>query len=254
MIEWSLGFAQSFFFGYFPVSYLPNPNPLSTFAKMSATDSIFLIELQYFPPIQYFAKLLQFDKVRLEAHENYNKGTYRNRCHIAGANGLQRLSIPLRKGKNSQQSVQEVAIANDENWQAEQWHSIKSAYGNSPFFEYYADELQPFFKKEYTLLWDWNLDLLKKMMELTGVDCQIEWTDSYVQIIEHDDAAPVFDYRNSIQPKKSRHKEDNAFKKVSYGQVFIEKHGFLPNLSILDLLFCQGPSASEILRQSVNRN
>ena len=220
---------------------------------MSAIDSILLIELQYFPPIQYFAKLLQFKKVRLEAYENYNKGTYRNRCHIAGANGLQRLSIPLRKGKNRQQSIRAVEIANDENWQAEQWHSIKSAYGNSPFFEYYADELQLFYKKEYDLLWDWNLDLLKKMMELTGVDCQIELTDCYVPTIEDQAAKSVFDYRNSIQPKKSRHKEDSAFKNVSYGQVFIEKHGFLPNLSILDLLFCQGPSASEILRQSVNR-
>ncbi|MFT4761953.1 MAG: hypothetical protein ACI9XO_003808 [Paraglaciecola sp.] len=219
---------------------------------MSANDTI-LIEMQYLPPIQYFAKLYQFDKMQLEAKENYFKGTYRNRCHIAGANGLQRLSIPLRKGKNRQQSIREVEISNDEKWQSEHWHSIKSAYGNSPFFEYYVDELQPFYKKEYELLWDWNRDLVNKMMELVGIDCLIEETVEFLKPTEQGTELPVFDFRNSIQPKVSRQKEDANFKEVAYGQVFIEKHGFLPNLSILDLLFCQGPNAIEILRQSVNQ-
>jgi hypothetical protein len=218
---------------------------------MSATDTI-LIELQYLPPIQYFAKLYQFNQLQLEAAENYVKGTYRNRCHIAGANGLQRLSIPLQKGKNRQQSIREVQISHHQNWVGEHWHSIKSAYGNSPFFEYYADELQPFYKMKYELLWDWNRDLLNKMMELLGVDCELLETTEFIKPEEFTVTQPGLDFRNSIQPKISRHKEDAAFKNVSYGQVFIEKHGFLPNLSILDLLFCQGPNASEILRQSVN--
>lgn len=220
---------------------------------MSATDTI-LIELQYLPPVQYFAKLYQFDKMQLEVQENYAKGTYRNRCHIAGANGLQRLSIPLKKGKNRQQNIQEVQISNEENWQAEHWHSIKSAYGNSPFFEYYVDELQPFYKKKYDLLWAWNKDLLVKMMELTGIDCALSETSEFLVPVEQAKPTTVLDFRNSIQPKISRQKEDTAFKVVPYGQVFIEKHGFLPNLSILDLLFCQGPNASEILRQSIQRN
>lgn len=218
---------------------------------MSATDTI-LIELQYLPPIQYFVKLYQFDNLQLEAKENYAKGTYRNRCHIAGANGLQRLSIPLQKGKNRQQSIQEVQISHNQNWVGEHWHSIKSAYGNSPFFEYYADEFLPFYKMKYELLWNWNRDLLNKMIELLQIDCKITESTAFIKP-EAQIATPlILDFRNSIQPKISRHKEDDAFKKVSYGQVFIEKHGFLPNLSILDLLFCQGPNASEILRQSVN--
>ena len=215
---------------------------------MSEVNNTLLIELQYLPPIQYFVKLIQLVDVRLEAHENYAKGTYRNRCHIAGANGLQRLSIPLKKGKNRQQPIREVAISYDQNWQSEHWHSIKSAYGNSPFFEYYADELRPFFKQKYELLWDWNKDLLDKMIALLGIDCVIGLTTTYTAEFEEIPKLPILDHRNSIQPKESRHKEDFSMKNIEYGQVFIEKNGFLPNLSILDLLFCTGPGASEILR------
>ena len=208
-----------------------------------------ILELQYFPPVLYFAKMAKHGHLQLEAHENYIKGTYRNRCHIAGANGVQRLSIPLRKGKNRQQPIQEVAIAYDQPWQSEHWHSIKSAYGNSPFFAYYKDELQPFFKQKSALLWDWNRQLLDKMIDLTGLNCQLSLTGSYKTSTELAADPTVYDYRNCIQPKKSRLIEETTQQTIPYGQVFMEKHGFLPNLSILDLLFCQGPASSEILRK-----
>ncbi|NJN78366.1 MAG: WbqC family protein [Saprospiraceae bacterium] len=106
-----------------------------------------LIESQYFPPLAYFSVLLKHEKVWIEQFENYQKGSYRNRCHIATANGLLRLSIPLEKGKNNQTCIKEVKIHNDTNWQIQHWRAIKSAYGNAPYFEYYADELLPFLKK-----------------------------------------------------------------------------------------------------------
>ena len=108
-----------------------------------------LLEIQYLPSLQYVSKLLQCPKIYLEQHENYSKGSYRNRCHIAGAQGLQRLSIPLEGGKHQQQPIREVRISNDESWQSQHWTSIKSAYGKSPFFEHYADVFLPFYKKEY---------------------------------------------------------------------------------------------------------
>ena len=95
-----------------------------------------LIEAQYLPSIQFFSKLTRFSTLLLEAHENYQKGSYRNRCHIAGANGLMRLSIPLRKGKNEQLPIQKTLISYDEPWITQHWQSIRSAYGNAPFFPY----------------------------------------------------------------------------------------------------------------------
>lgn len=143
-----------------------------------------LLELQYLPPIQYFTKFVSHHCIFIEQHEHYIKGTYRNRCHIAGVNGLQRMSIPLKKGKNQQQSIRDVQISYDKSWQSHHWHSIKSAYGNSPYFEYYADKLQPFFKKKYELLVDWNLDLLMVVKSCLSIDCEIKFTEEYVSISE----------------------------------------------------------------------
>ncbi|MBK7873195.1 MAG: WbqC family protein [Saprospiraceae bacterium] len=205
-----------------------------------------LLELQYFPPVQYFTKLLHYDTIYIEAQEHYQKGSYRNRCEIAGANGILRLSIPLEKGKNEQQSIQEVRIAYHEPWQAHHWESIQSAYGNAPFFLHYADNIQPFYEKHYTLLWDWNWDLLKTIAQLVGIQSDIKFTNEYQKIAPPE----MLDIRNAIHPKAHRRQHDNCFKAIRYPQVFEEKHGFLPNLSILDLLFCTGPEALSILHSS----
>ncbi|MEM9991931.1 MAG: WbqC family protein, partial [Bacteroidota bacterium] len=123
-----------------------------------------LLETQYFPPIQYFSKLLAYPTIFLEQHENYLKGSYRNRCHIVGANGMQRLSIPLQRGKNEQLPIREVRISYSENWQNQHWTSIRSAYGRAPFFEYFADDVERFFKKKYHFLFDLNEALLAFML------------------------------------------------------------------------------------------
>jgi len=209
-----------------------------------------LIELQFLPPIQYLSKLIQYDTVIIEQHENYTKGSYRNRTHIAGVNGVQRLSIPLQGGKNSKQNIRDVRIAYDMPWQSNHWTSIKSAYGNSPYFEFYADELQFFFKHKYEFLFDLNWMLLKKILELINLEAKIEFTTNY----QKEPALNTTDFRNAISPKPNKRVLDKAFNQARYPQVFEEKTGFLPNLGILDLLFCIGPMASSVIEESVIKN
>lgn len=204
-----------------------------------------IIESQYLPPISYFAVLLKQPSIFIEQYENYQKGSYRNRCHIATANGILRLSIPLEKGKNNQTPIKEVKIYNADNWQIQHWRAIKSAYGKSPYFEFYADELCLFFEKKYDFLLDWNTDLLRFMTENIGLPVDIQLTDNYYK---NDNT--IMDYRNVISPKKENL---NLFQDLHYGQVFEDKHGFIPNLSILDLLFCKGPEAIFVIDNLKNK-
>lgn len=204
-----------------------------------------IIESQYLPPISYFAILLKQPSIFIEQYENYQKGSYRNRCHIATSNGILRLSIPLEKGKNNQTPIKEVKIYNADNWQIQHWRAIKSAYGKSPYFEFYADELFPFFQKKYDFLLDWNMDLLHFMTENLGLPIDIQLTDNYYK---KEDS--IIDYRNKISPKKEN---PNLFQNLHYGQVFEDKHGFLPDLSILDLLFCKGPEAIFVIDKLKNQ-
>ncbi len=209
-----------------------------------------LLELHYLPCIQYFTKFYLHSRVWIEQHEHYQKGSYRNRAHIASANGLLRLSIPLVKGKHQQQNIREVRIAYDEPWPTQHWQSIRSAYGNAPFFEYYSEHLQPIFHKRPTFLFDFNLELLQTLLGLLSIDCPVTLSTEYYKNIPDD----WKDYRNLISPKNEQSPADPFFKGVKYVQVFEEKHGFLPNLSILDLLFCVGPGASMLLEASIPEN
>lgn len=209
-----------------------------------------LLELHYLPCLEYFAKLARFSQVLIEQCENYQKGSYRNRCHIAGANGLMRLSIPLQKGKNEQQNIRAVKIAYDENWQMQHWRSISSAYNNSPFFEHYAFFLEPFFQKKYTYLFDFNLALLEKLNQILGWNITINLTDNFQTILPKN----TLDNRNHISPKIHKAVKDPQIETVKYAQVFEEKAGFIPNLSILDLIFCTGPQAGFILDQMTTEN
>ena len=195
-----------------------------------------LLEIQYLPPIQYFTKLASGEPVFIEQWEHYQKGTYRNRCHIAAANGLTRLTIPLIKGKNEQQSIREVRIAYFESWQRQHWQSIRSAYGNSPFFEFYADALQPFYEKPFPFLFDFNLELLQTLLKLLRMDVNLQLTDAYADVVPPD----WIDLRNAIHPKPHLQKPDPHFTPKPYNQVFEDRYAFLPNLSMLDGLFCLG--------------
>lgn len=197
-----------------------------------------ILSTAYLPPVMYFQKIVQSEKIVIEQHEHFIKQTYRSRCHILGPNGLQVLSIPL-VNTHTKTPIHEMRIAYKENWQKIHWRGIKTAYSNSPYFLYYADELVTFYDIRTEFLLDYNTALLKFMLKLLKVKREIVLTDKYQE-------PGVFpnDLRNSISPKLEA---VAGFK--PYTQVFGEKHGFVPNLSIIDLLFNKGPDSLEILNE-----
>lgn len=203
-----------------------------------------LQSLYYLPSVSWCAAAWKSDVVHLEACENYQKGSLRNRCYIAGPNGVQRLSIPLAKGKHQQTPVREVRIAYDEPWQRQHWRSIRTAYGNAPFFEHYADELAVFYEHRFEFLFDFNLAILTHVFQKKfGWKGQFVLTEAWVP-----PAIPVSaaDLRQAFSGEQ--HEWPAWFHPARYAQVFAERTGFIPNLSVLDLLFCCGKHAGELLR------
>ncbi len=192
-----------------------------------------------FPPIHFFMQCLENESFTIEQYEHYQKGGYRNRFFIVAANGVQRITIPLKKGKNKQQTIKTIEISYEEDWNRQAWQTIVSAYGRAPYFEHYADHIQPFFTKKYTFLWDWNHDILIKIIQLLKVDLQYDFSNEYIDIYDENHT----DIRHNMKPNIDI--DIQKFKK--YPQLFEERHGFIPNLSILDLLFCTGPRAKEFL-------
>ncbi len=194
-----------------------------------------LLSTAYLPPIEYFQKIVGAEIVSVEKHEYFVKQTYRNRCHISGANGVMALSIPLIN-EHEKTLITEKKISYKENWQHQHWRSIKSAYANSPYFIYYSDELILFYEKKYDFLFDYNTELLQAVLKLLKIKIELKFTEIFEKQVEND-------FRNSISPK-----ENVAIKNFkTYTQVFSDKHGFKPNLSIIDLLFNVGPEAGEFL-------
>ena len=195
-----------------------------------------LLAPTYFGPVQWYQKLNRYDTVLVERHETFQKKTYRNRCLIATANGVQALSVPVtppgRGGNNA-----EALVSDHGNWRHVHWNALKSAYGESPFFEYYADDLLPFFKEKWETLFDFNLAICSKMCELLDIQPNIQLTDHYITA---DEAAQsgMDDYRRAINPKSPL--ADEQFVPRRYYQVYEQRHGFIANLSILDLLFNMG--------------
>ena len=208
---------------------------------------IVVLSAAYLPPLQYFTKLLMYDEVIIDAMENYQKQSYRNRCNIYGANGLLALSIPLIHDKTEHTAVKDMKISNDYNWQKIHWRSIESAYRCSPFFEFYEDDFKSFYTDEYSSLLHFNMELLHKVIDLMKLEVNISNTLDYIPDYGND----VDDFRNSIHPKQKYFKPDPDFNPIRYIQVFENKHGFLPNLSIIDLLFCEGPHAIDNLKECI---
>ena len=205
-----------------------------------------LLETQFFPTIQYMSALIQHPSVILEKYEHFQKGTYRNRCQIATAQGTQTLSVPLKKGKNNQQIISDVQIANDTHWQRSFWRTLQTAYGNAPYWEHYAPIIEPLFLKKQTYLFEYNLDILQTILKIFKLDKSISlsFTDVYIPVFRDGTSQnnrEGVDFRNKCTDKS----EGNIHNR--YHQVFEDRHGFLPNLSILDLLFCCGKQSLDIL-------
>lgn len=197
----------------------------------------------YLAPVEYYSKLKAYDKIYIEQHDHYVKQTYRNRCNIAGPEGVLSLSVPIIRPDTPKCAMKDIRISDHGNWRYLHWNAIESAYNNTPFFEYYKDDLRPFYENKYTFLADFNEELRCKICELMDISPVVEHTASY-----HTDFLPdEADYREVIHPKKDYTEVDKDFLPKPYYQVFESRHGFLPNLSVIDLLFNMGPESVLVL-------
>ena len=192
----------------------------------------------YLAPIEYYFQLIDSQKVVVDVFENYVKQTFRNRCQILSPNGVQNLTIPLVKARQKK-VIHKVEIAYHDNWKKLHWRSLESAYRSSPYFEYYEDDFYPFYHdKEHRYLVDFNADLHQKIIELLNLDINIINTKSYVENV-----APKNDFRTLISPRNLP-----TLNFSNYIQVFGDRNGFQPNLSIVDLLFNEGPNAVNYMK------
>ena len=198
------------------------------------------ISTAYLGPVQQYSKMFHFPEVRIEKSENYLKQSYRNRCIIAGANGPLPLSVPIVKPDTLKCLTKDIRISDHGNWRHLHWNAIVSAYNSTPFFEYYEDDFAPFYEKKYEFLFDFNEELRMLICQLLDIQPQIQYTTSFEADVEND-----FRW---ISPKQDI--ADPSFLLKPYYQVFQDKHGFLPNLSIIDLLFNTGNEGILILRDS----
>jgi hypothetical protein len=208
---------------------------------------VFLLSTAYCPPISYINKLLAGERVLIETQEHFIKQSYRNRCEIASANGKLSISIPLVKKHSSKTKITEIQIDYSENWQKNHLKAIESAYRNSPFFEFYFDEFIEFYTKKYDKLFQYNSEILSKIISILNFEVNIGYTEQYKDCYEQFE-----DFRNSIHPKKNNLKNDKYYSPRPYYQVFENKFGFLKNLSIFDLLFNMGNETGNYLINTIN--
>lgn len=193
----------------------------------------------YLAPVEYYVALAKADAVYLEHCESYEKQSFRNRCYIAAANGKLALSIPVEKSSGDKTLTRDIRISEHNDWQIHHWRSIESAYNSTPFFEFYKDDLLPFYEKKWNYLWDFNQEIQATVLEMLDLQPNIKLTDEY-KINLGDDC---LDFRNSIHPKREITKTEH----VPYYQVFEQRFGFIPNLSIIDLLFNMGNESQLII-------
>ena len=202
-----------------------------------------LLSTTYFGPVQWYQKLYRHEEVQIEQWESFLKQTYRNRCLIATTQGVQALTVPVERGTSQQ--IRDIRISDHGNWRHLHWNALMSAYGESPFFEYYQDDIRPFFEGRWVYLFDFNEAIREKMCELLDIQPKVTFSSTYhhpadISLTSH--LLPLTsDYREAINPKHPQ--PDPDFEPKPYYQVYQQKHGFLPNLSILDLLFNMGPES-----------
>lgn len=202
-----------------------------------------LLHPTYFPNIAHFAVMIQAEHISFEICDNYQKQTYRNRTSIYGANGKLDLNIPVIYSQKNRQLFKNIEIFNADNWQMQHLKSLESAYRTSPFFEYYIDDLLPLFHSKTMTLMDFNFKCLDIIFKCLQVPFHYDTTERYEQY-----PVGINDVRLLANSRKEM---SQNFK--SYAQVFDDKHGFISNLSILDVLFNEGPN-TELYLQSIDVN
>jgi len=197
-----------------------------------------LFPMFYLPPVEYLV-LLNSHKpdVLIEREEHFPKQTYRNRAHIASPDGVLSLVVPVVKGSKQHTKIKDVKISYDFNWQRLHWQSLQACYRRSAYFEYYEDDLAPFYEKNFTFLFDYNEQLLKFILKSIRLKVDLTYTETYEA-----DFTEQTDLRNAFNAKK-----EPSFNQKPYIQVFEDRNGFKKNLSIADLLFNQGPHSLNYL-------
>ena len=201
-----------------------------------------LFPITYFGPISWYSRLLRTENWRIDDTEHYVKQTTRNHCLIATANGVQKLTVPVEKPSRNEERgarsepllTREVRLSDHGKWRTEHWNAISTAYGESPFFDYYADDLRPFFeRRDWEFLFDYNAAIMQKMLELIAPSHLPQLGEA---------ANGLFSCGRTIKnaPLSSGR---GVGGEAPYWQVYQQRHGFLPDLSILDLLCCMGPEA-----------
>ena len=223
-----------------------------------------LLSTTYFGPIQWYQKLNRADEVWIERYESFQKQTYRNRCLIATTQGIQALTVPVERTSPSTilpppstihhplstihhppSTLKDIRISDHGNWRHLHWNALQSAYGDSPFFMYYEDDLRPFFEQRWDYLFDFNEAIREKICELLDIHPVVHYTESFISPSSLTSyllpLTSLHDFREAITPKHPA--PDPDFTPRRYYQVYEAKHGFQPNLSILDLLFNMGPES-----------
>ena len=209
-----------------------------------------LLQTTYFGPIQWYQKLYRYDRVIIEQYDSYQKQTYRNRCVIATANGVQALTVPVEHA-DDKILTKDLRISDHNQWRRVHWNALQSAYSESPFFDYYADDLRLFFERKYEFLIDFNEAIRQKVCELIDIHPNVSYSTEFTSDTNPQTSTPrhqpsdIADFRVVINAKHPL--PDADFTPRSYWQVFQHKHGFLPNLSILDLLFNMGTESIFLL-------
>lgn len=194
-----------------------------------------------FPSISWWSLVISADELILDAAEHFEKMTYRNKYFIAGANGTIQLSIPLQRGRNQRAAMSNVLISNEDQWQKQHWRGIISTYKRAPFFEYYEHSLEQLFAKEFNSLIDFNRESINWLAKQLKLKLNINTAERYMR--EYDDA---IDIRKQLKPDA----EKQTLPEGIYYQMFEERNQFTPNLSMLDLLFSEGPNTVNVLKQN----
>lgn len=207
-----------------------------------------LLATAYAPPVSFFAKLYQYagQPIGIEAQENYLKQSYRNRCRILAPGGVQSLTIPVELATEGKTPIRDVRISAHSDWRHLHLQALQTAYGASPYFDDYIDDLRPIYERGHRFLWDFNSELLGKLLVLLDLEADLAPTSDFLPPQE---TGTTEDLRYIIQPRRGG--EVPAFQPQPYYQGYGQRYGFTPDLSILDLLFEQGPEALLILRDSI---
>nr|WP_315165072.1 WbqC family protein [uncultured Flavobacterium sp.] len=199
-----------------------------------------LIHPTYFPSISHFAAMVQSENITFEVEDNFQKQTNRNRAYIYSPNGIQLLNIPVKHSKESHQKTKDIKIETDFDWQKQHFKSLEAGYRSSPFFEFFEDDIRPIFEKKYSFLLDLNFEVFTILSKCFRLKLDYTTTTEYFHEV---DTTTITDFRSLVNGKKDL----SVFE--SYTQVFDDKHGFINNLSVLDLLFNEGKYAMDYLKK-----